>query len=256
MSDPVLATPEGRLLFAGLRPLDWTLSLLGQPTLDGFLLSRHLVIDSLLREAIDDGSVTQVVEVGCGLSPRGLRFKREYGDRINYIEADLPEMAHLKRHRLARLDEPMSRHSVATVDLLADDGPHSLRHLLGTLDTDTGTAIITEGLVNYFDREATQAIFEHVAMALAPFPSGMYLTDLYLSGDASGPLVNLFGVALSIFVRGKVHVYGDDQAEIADAIRAAGFKSVSVQRASEHEGSGRAGRDPAASMVRVVRATI
>ncbi|MBV8218022.1 MAG: hypothetical protein JO325_06140 [Solirubrobacterales bacterium] len=35
--------------------------------------------------------------------PRGWRFAERYGDRIAYVEADLPEMARRKRRALERM---------------------------------------------------------------------------------------------------------------------------------------------------------
>ena len=38
-----------------------------------------------------------MLELACGLSPRGFRFTRKYGGRIRYVEADLPAMAARKK---------------------------------------------------------------------------------------------------------------------------------------------------------------
>lgn len=254
MSDPALATPLGLVLFHGLRPLDRTLHVLGQPTVDGFLLARHRAIDAHLRAAIDDGCVTQIVEVACGLSPRGLRFHREYGDSIVYIEADLPTMARLKRRQLRHAGSLGDSHRVVAVDALADEGSDSLVELMEALDPQRGTAIITEGLVNYFDQATAEAMFGRFARALAPFPTGLFLTDLYLAGDNDHLLVRLFSAGLAVFVRGRVHVYYSDADEVVGVMREAGFVTATAERASDHPAAGRAGRDPAASMVRIVRA--
>ena len=45
----------------------------------------------LLERAIEAGGVTQVIELACGLSPRGWRFANRYGERLRSIEADLSE---------------------------------------------------------------------------------------------------------------------------------------------------------------------
>ena len=57
--------------------------MLGRGTLEGYLLARHRAIDALLERAIDQHGVTQVMEVACGLSPRGWRFARRYGERLD-----------------------------------------------------------------------------------------------------------------------------------------------------------------------------
>lgn len=256
MSDPALATLLGLILFHGLRPLDRTLHVLGQPTVDGFLLARHRAIDAHLRSVIEDGSVTQIVEVACGLSPRGLRFHREYGDSILYVEADLPGMARLKRRQLREAGSLGEYHRVMEVDALADEGSDSLAELMATLDPHRGTAIITEGLINYFDQATAEAMFARFARALEPFPTGLFLTDLYLAGDNDHILVRLFSAGLAVFVRGRVHVFYSDENEVVRAMQEAGFGAATAERASDHPAAGKAGRDPAASMVRVVRAVI
>jgi len=51
-----------------------------------------------------------VIEVAAGLSPRGWRFRRRYGDRLTYVEADLPAMAARKRGALERMGSLGDRH--------------------------------------------------------------------------------------------------------------------------------------------------
>ena len=102
LSHPALATAEGRVLFAALQPAMAASALAGGPRLEGMLLARHRVIDDLLSEAIDKGRIDQVIEVAAGLSPRGWRFAQRYGERVTYVEADLPAMAERKRRALAR----------------------------------------------------------------------------------------------------------------------------------------------------------
>lgn len=257
MSDPALDTSMGRLLFNGLWPLERALSLLGAPTVEGFLISRHRVIDAYLHEAIDEGSITQVVELACGLSPRGMMFHRRYGDRITYVEADLPDMARLKRRRLEDSGETLGGcHRVETVDVLADDGPHCVGSLVAGLDDRTGTAIVTEGLVNYFDRDTAEGMFKRFTSALEPFSTGMYLSDLYLTGDNSNPLSAVFAAALGVFVRSRVYTYYASESEAVDALRSAGFDSVTATLAGDHPAAGDMAGDRGSSLVRVVRATV
>src|ERR1700750_1109933 len=76
--------------------------MLGGPTLGSLLLARHRIIDAL-RDDLIEGGVSQVIEAACGMSPRGWRFSERYGDRITYVEADLPAMAQRQREELARV---------------------------------------------------------------------------------------------------------------------------------------------------------
>src|SRR4051812_2135588 len=71
MSHPELSRVEGRVMHAVTAPTFMVSRLLGGPTLEGMLLGRHLVIDTMLEQAIADGRVGQVLEVAAGGSPRG-----------------------------------------------------------------------------------------------------------------------------------------------------------------------------------------
>src|SRR6266446_4910289 len=71
LSHPELATLEGRVLFDALAPAMTVSGAIGGPTLERLLLARHRIIDELLASAIDEGRVAQVIEIACGMSPRG-----------------------------------------------------------------------------------------------------------------------------------------------------------------------------------------
>lgn len=147
LSHPQLATTEGRLLFETVAPAMAVSRALGGPTLEGLLLARHRIIDDLLARAIDDGRVQQVIEVGCGMSPRGWRFVERYSERLTYVEADLPAMAARKRRALDRMGPPSEFHRVAEIDALRDGRAQSVAEVALTLDSGRGLAILSEGLL-------------------------------------------------------------------------------------------------------------
>ena len=89
-SHEAFATRTGRVMYQALRAPNAIALRTGLPTLEGMLLARHRLIDLRLEQAIEAGEVEQVVEVACGLSPRGWRFAERYGDGVTYVEADLP----------------------------------------------------------------------------------------------------------------------------------------------------------------------
>src|SRR4051794_17218076 len=95
LSHPRLATWQGRVLHGSLALPNAASRVLGGPSLEGLLLARHRIVDALLEELID-GGVSQVIEAACGMSPRGWRFSERYGERLAYVEADLPAMARRK----------------------------------------------------------------------------------------------------------------------------------------------------------------
>ena len=237
LSHPELETLEGRILFDSLQPGMIASRLAGGPTLEAYLLARHRAIDALLDSALERGEVSQVIEVACGLSPRGWRFTRRYGERIVYIEADLPEMAASKRLALERMGSLGDHHRVREVDALRDDdGPGSLIAIAGELDPERGVAIITEGLLGYLPTDAVHGIWRRCARTLSRFPDGRYISDLHLGGAVT-PQVRVFRLLLSAFVRGRVHLHFSDTREAEAALAAAGFGSADVRPALEAIGA-------------------
>jgi O-methyltransferase involved in polyketide biosynthesis len=227
LSHPELATLEGRVLFETLRGAMAASEALGGPSLERYLLARHRAIDARLAAAIEAGTVSQVIEVACGLSPRGWRFTGRFGDRLTYVEADLPGMAARKRAALDRIGSLGERHRVVEIDALADEGPLSLAALARTLDPVAGTAIITEGLLSYLDSPAVAGVWRRFAAALHRFPAGLYLSDLHL-GQSHTPLIRAARLVLAGFVRGGVHLHFAGAAEARTALLEAGFDAATV----------------------------
>jgi len=225
-SHPAFATRRGRLMYEALRGPGAVAHAVGWPTLEGMLLARHRLIDLRLSQAIEAGEVSQVVEVAAGLSPRGWRFCKRYGDQLTYIEADLPGMIAHKRRILAQLGGETPTHRTAEIDALIDRGATSLDGICAGLDPSRGTAIITEGLINYFDRETVVGLWQRIARALRRFPRGLYLSDLMLREGNESPLATGFSWLLSAFVRGKVHAHFATAEEAEDALAGAGLTGV------------------------------
>jgi O-methyltransferase involved in polyketide biosynthesis len=239
LSHPELATLEGRLLFEALQPAMLASRVAGGPTLESYLRARHRSIDALLERAIEAGQVTQVIEVACGLSPRGWRFVRRYGERLTvYVEADLPGMAARKRAALERMGALSDRHRVCELDVLRDDGrPGSLRAVAAELDEREGLAILTEGLLGYLPGEAVDEIWRRFATTLSAFPTGCYISDIHL-GSLATPLVRAFRLMLSVFVRGGVYLHFSGAGEAEAALKDCGFASAHVRRAVDVTGRG------------------
>jgi O-methyltransferase involved in polyketide biosynthesis len=231
LSHPELETREGRALFGSLQPGMLVGRAAGGATLEAYLLARHRAIDARLEHAIETGEVSQVIEVACGLSPRGWRFAKRYGDRLTYVEADLPEMAARKRAALERMGSLSDRHRVCEVDALRDDdAAGSLAAVAADLDPGEGLAIVTEGLLGYLSTEAVLELWRRFARTLDGFPAGRYLSDLHLGGTVP-PQVRAFRVLLGAFVRGRVYLHFEDAANAERALRAAGFGEARVRPA-------------------------
>jgi O-methyltransferase involved in polyketide biosynthesis len=254
LSHPELATREGRVMYEALRPAMTLSGVLGGPTLESYLLARHRAIDALLERVIEQDGVTQVIELACGLSPRGWRFTRRYGRKLTYVEADLPGMAERKRRALARMGSLGERHRVEVLDALREQGPGSLAALTGALNPDAGLAIVTEGLLGYLEREVVERMWSRFASQLAAFRVGRYFADVQL-GDEAGAHVHAFRAVLSVFVRGRVHLHFTGSDDAATALRRAGFSDAAVNPAAGLASSnGRS--DPGARLAHVLQAGV
>jgi O-methyltransferase involved in polyketide biosynthesis len=228
---------------------------LGGPTLEGLLIARHRIIDRRLEDAIEAGVIGQVIEPACGMSPRGWRFAKRWGEDLTYVEADLPAMARRKREALERIGSLSEHHRVLEVDVLRDEGAASLASLAATLDPAVGTAIITEGLLIYLSQADVIAFWQRAATALQRFPSGLYLADLRLAGPGRDPVEEAFNRALSVFVRGRVHPHFSDEDEATARLVEAGFDDALLHRGDRHPAAAAVRGDPGAGLVRVIEGT-
>jgi O-methyltransferase involved in polyketide biosynthesis len=231
LSHPALDTAEGRLMHSLLAAPLLAGRVLGVPSLDESLLARHTAIDAVLEEAIADGRVGQVVELACGMSPRGWRFTERHPDLV-YVETDLPAMAARKRAALERIGRPPG-HRVTELDAMAPTGPRSLAAVVEPLDRGAGLAIVTEGLLSYRPRAAVLDLWTRFAETLGEFSTGVYTADLHVDSDAPVLAARAFAGVLSMFVRGRVAVHFADAARAEAALRAAGFAHAEVRPASD-----------------------
>jgi O-methyltransferase involved in polyketide biosynthesis len=247
LSHPKLETTQGRVLFEALRPVMSTSRMLGGSSLEVYLLTRHRAIDALVERAIEQRGVTQVIEVACGLSPRGWRFTQR-DPELTYLETDLPEMAERKRAALAGMGSLSERHRVRELDALSD---RSLGDVAGELDGSKGLAILTEGLLGYLPSDAVRGLWRRIATALSRFSSGVYVSDLHI-GAVQTAQVRAFRLLLSAFVRGQVHLHFQDPAEATAALRDAGFVEARVHRA---RGLAPEVRGPGGELVHILEAS-
>jgi len=251
LSHPAFATFAGTALWTGLVGPRRAASLLGAPDLDALLLARHHSIDTLLEQAIDSGEVSQVVEIAAGLSPRGWRFSSRYGSDLTYVETDLPGMTRRKEDLLTRAELMGPGHRVRVLDAFEPTGPNSLDALADELDPEQGTAVITEGLINYFPMSHVVTLWNSVGSTLHRFPRGLYLSDLHLD-QAPGAVTATAKFLITAFVRGNVYLHFDSEQDAITALQEAGFDDAELLLPSSFEGV-----SPAAGIDRnhIVRAT-
>ena len=236
LGHPGLETRAGRILFHALEPAMRVFRLLGAPALEDMLMARHQALELLLCQAIDSGRIGQVVEIAAGLSPRGYRMSRRFASRgLVYVEGDLADMTATKRRLLAEMGDIRPNHHVVELDALDDIGPRSVFDIgQRYLDPNVGTAVITEGLVNYFSRAMVTGMWARIARFLAQFPEGLYASDLHVIADlADIPGIRAFTTALSAFTRGFVHIHFDDARAATAALMAAGFDQARCLRPAD-----------------------
>jgi O-methyltransferase involved in polyketide biosynthesis len=253
LSHPQLATWQGRMLHRSLALPLLASRTLGGPTLEGLLVARHRIIDSILDELIR-GGVSQVIEIACGMSPRGWRFSERFGERLTYVEADLPGMAERKRDALARMGSLTEQHRVVDLDVLRLGGPGSLEALVETLDPSRGLAIVSEGLLTYLDDDVVQALWTRIATALGRFNRGAYLSDLRFAKQDRGLPERTFDIVLSTFVRSRVHPFRGDEATAEAELRSAGFAEARLHPGNTHPAAAEVHSDPGAAVVCIVEA--
>lgn len=257
LAEPAFATAFGRCVHALLAPIAWGARLGFGLDIEQLLLQRHLQIDAQLRAAIEQGGVRQVVEIACGLSPRGRRFTARYPE-LRYLEADLPAMAARKRLLLHGQGWLGSRHRVRAVDILAERGGNCLAALFAELDPGEPLLVITEGLVNYFELPLIEAFWTRLAGELARFPRATYLTELYPDLREHPRYRQLrWGVGLiGRLTRGSYPLHYRDAEQIVAGFRRCGFRRVEVFDPSLDCAALGLPPAPAAGLVRVIQASL
>lgn len=232
-SIPELKSMPASALHMALAPSMFVSKSFGGPTLEDFLLARHDLIDHQLTDLIESGKVSQIIEIAAGLSPRGSRFVEKYGDKITYIEADLPGMVAQKKKLLSTRLRACPNHHVKVVDAFAEHGAHSLDGLTMQLDRSKGLAIVTEGLLNYFGKDSVLDLWSRISATLATFKHGAYLSDIHLQAQNADPIAQAFVAGLGVFVRGKVHLHFETAGHLQLAMEELGL-ACQVLRPSDH----------------------
>jgi len=179
LGDPSLATGSGEFLYRVLQPFEqlseWTFG----SNMRTFLLQRHQMIDDQISRRVESGEIRWVLEIACGLSPRGLRLRSRF-PRLNMIEADLPDMASRKAAVLAQKGALGDHHQVTPMDILDDASGQSPAAVIERLIPEGEPVIVvTEGLTPYFSLDVISGFWKQLASALASRPGSLYLTDTY-----------------------------------------------------------------------------
>jgi O-methyltransferase involved in polyketide biosynthesis len=254
LSDAHFATGRGKLFFTLLRPFEYCARCLIGSDIKTTLLQRHFLIDRELEALIAAHPGLQVLEIACGLSPRGHRFTRRHAG-LFYVEADLPGMVARKRRLLEQIGSLDGNHRLVVCNIL-DRGTHdSLEEVIAReFDTARPLAVITEGLVNYFDLTTISAVWQRLADALRAFPAGVYLTDIYpeVGAHRFAGAVHAANRALKVASRSSFTLHFRDDMAMQTHFTHCGFGAVSVFNPDREKTAAPAARGGA--IVRVVKA--
>ncbi|MBJ8442147.1 class I SAM-dependent methyltransferase [Acinetobacter junii] len=172
ISHPVFATAKGKTLAALVHPIEsWAEKYVGG-SMRTTLKQRHTMLDQHLEDLIQKHPDLQVLEIACGLSPRGWWF-RQHHPSIRYRELDLPDMAATKQAALQQIETDAD--DVLSVDLFTE----AFASAFTVFDPHRPLVVISEGLINYFEKPLLQQLIQAIANYGRDFKQLHYLTDLY-----------------------------------------------------------------------------
>ena len=174
----------------------------GVPTLRTYLEFRHRMIGAQLLRLDPD----RIIELGAGLSRRGLTWALDHG--VRYTEIDLPHMSAAKRARIeagpahvrAALDGPLELRST---DILAPGFADELAELLAGAER---PVIVSEGMLDYFSLDDRERLATNLAEGLRKAGTGgHYLTDTqHLARERRvGPAAKVLRRAIKLATRGQ-----------------------------------------------------
>ncbi|MDU4393404.1 MAG: class I SAM-dependent methyltransferase [Acinetobacter ursingii] len=172
ISHQVFATKKGKSLAALVHPLEsWAEKYVGG-SMRSTLKQRHTLLDDQLKMLIKQHPQLQVLEIASGLSPRGWWFRQHYPE-ITYRELDLPDMAQTKQAALQQIEA--NAPEMLSVDLFTAE----FKQAFDLFDPSLPLVVISEGLINYFDKPLLAQLIQSIAEYGQPFKELHYFTDLY-----------------------------------------------------------------------------
>jgi O-methyltransferase involved in polyketide biosynthesis len=133
--------------------------------------ARYKSITQLIRKS----GASQVLELACGYSLRGLDLTRDTS--LCYVETDLPEVVATK---LGLLEELRRRHEIAPRPLHVVVGADALdveqlRAATAVLDRSRSLFVLCEGLIGYLTREETGRVAGNVRRLIDEFQGGWWI---------------------------------------------------------------------------------
>ena len=228
ISHPALATTKGKTLAALVHPIEsWAEKYVGG-SMRTTLKQRHTMLDTHLEQLIQQYPNLQVLEIACGLSPRGWWFRQHHPD-ICYRELDLPDMAATKQAALQQIEPHVD--DVLSVDLFTE----AFANVFKVFDPKRPLVIISEGLINYFEKPLLQQLIQAIAIYGRDFKELHYLTDLYPEPTQNKLATIIWNSSrlLKLMSRSAFSFHFKTPAEVENFFHEAGFKEVEVLQPKE-----------------------
>lgn len=261
LSHKALTTARGAVLYKALSPLMKAgRAVFGLSDIETYLVQRHLILDHLMDREVREHGTCRVLELACGLSPRGMRFcdRHRNLDPV-YVEADLPGMAARKQRLLSQNGLLRPGHTVAVGNILAGQGPDSIEELFAAHFSRKGrTIVVTEGIVNYFPLPTVLALWGRIAALLARSGGGLYLCDNMpeFSSGAGRRFVRPARRMVELAARGRTHLHFAGDAPAERALLSAGFSLARVHCPEDFFSTLPVPRSRQKSFIRVLEASV
>ncbi len=230
LSNDAFATKQGYAYYQLLRPIEVLAKRVIGSDIKTTLLQRHQLIDRELVSLIQQHPDLQILELACGLSPRGWRINKKY-PYIHYIEADLAGMAQQKHALLNKIDSLNNRHQVSICNILTEHSPDSVESLLKReFDPNKPVLVITEGLVNYFTLAHIGTFWIRLAKTLSQFSAGYYLTDVYpkVTQHRFYHWIEFANKTLKLSSKSSFSMHFEHQQEATEFFKVCGFSQIQI----------------------------
>ncbi len=188
-----------------------------------------------INSVIERHAAFQVLEIGAGISPRGLHWSREHPGTL-YVESDLPSLMREKAKRLrdSIVDDEVGERGVLHCCGLDALDLESLRHALEYTDPDAPLVIVTEGVLLYFSAEETQRFLQIMRTILSERRRAVWVVDVVTRQNLAELCeydASVASAVKSVFASTQRAVIEanpfPDDASVADAVSANGMQVVS-----------------------------
>lgn len=223
ISHSAFATKQGKVLAAIAHPVESLAEKYIGGSMRTTLKTRHTLLDEHLTELIQLHPDLQVLEIAAGLSPRGWWFRSHF-PQIDYRELDLPAMAVTKQASLKSIN--VESPDVLSADLFTED----FQNAFAVFDPKRPLVIISEGLINYFDKILLSQLLRSIVNYGKDFKALHYLTDLYPE-PVKNKLAHIIWSSsklLKLMSRSAFTFHFVEPTEVEQFFRAAGFGQVKV----------------------------